>query len=218
MVNVSPDWRNSRLDSAAIRSTNVLLVGAASIPENLPTRTRECCLSTRPLKKSLWSAAIRSTPKRDVRAAVLRAFERRPRQIGCRETGLGIRCRTFQRSPTIWALCRPARDVPGGLGSGLSVQAPRAAERGQRPGCRRVYVEWRSPSRCDTAPRERRTAPLGGCRNVRHGSGGLARRLRGNRARAPRPQERSTNVKAIDGASFEAHGSGPCAAGRLVST
>ena len=55
----------------------------------------------RPLKKSISSAAIRSTPKRDVRAADLRAFERRPRQVCCRETDLRIRCRTFSAVSSI---------------------------------------------------------------------------------------------------------------------
>jgi len=49
--------------------------------QELLPEIRECPSSTRPLKKSISSAAIRSTPKRDVRAAVLRAFERRSRQI-----------------------------------------------------------------------------------------------------------------------------------------
>ena len=65
-----------------------------------PSQSAECLFSTRPQKKSTSSAAIRSTRKREVHTAVLRACERRPRQICCRETELRIWCGLFQRSPT----------------------------------------------------------------------------------------------------------------------
>src|SRR5215216_4190556 len=71
-------------------------------------------------------AANTSTPKDDDQAAVLRALERRSRQICCRETVLRIRSRAglFQRSP------------------GLGALSPSF-------GCERAHTETRAPAQDD---------------------------------------------------------------------
>lgn len=89
----APSRSRMRGNAAATRRLPVSISSNSDVRSSATISNRR-----RPLKKSISPAAIRPTPKRDVHAAVLPAGERPPRQICCRETGLRIRFRTFQRS------------------------------------------------------------------------------------------------------------------------
>ena len=84
----------------------------------------------RPLKKSISPATIRSTPKRDVRAADLTPSENASRQISRREAGVRIRPRTF--SAVSWT----------------SVTSPRGPRQATNAACARSSA---SGPHCDSA-------------------------------------------------------------------
>jgi hypothetical protein len=86
-----------RTSARQIHSTSLIFDTSANNGSRprAPTTGAKCPYSTRLVKNPIRPAAIRSTPKRDLHTAILRASQRRPRQICCRETDLRIRWPTF---------------------------------------------------------------------------------------------------------------------------